>query len=33
VNDADGWLHFILGVAMIGLGIVTTREGPSRVAL
>jgi Domain of unknown function (DUF4383) len=31
VNDADDWLHFILGVAMIGLGVVTTREGPVRV--
>lgn len=27
VNDADDWLHFVLGVAMIGLGVVTTREG------
>lgn len=27
VNDADDWLHFILGVAMIGLGYATTREG------
>ena len=26
-NDADDWLHFVLGVAMIGLGFVTTREG------
>lgn len=33
VNDADDWLHFILGVAMIGLGVVTTREGPARVVL
>jgi hypothetical protein len=27
-DDADDWLHFVLGVAMIGLGFVTTREGP-----
>jgi Domain of unknown function (DUF4383) len=27
VNDADDWLHFIFGVAMIGLGYATTREG------
>jgi hypothetical protein len=24
-NTADDWLHFVLGVAMIGLGFVTTR--------
>jgi hypothetical protein len=30
VNDADNWLHVLLGVGMIGLGVVTTRE--SRVA-
>ena len=29
-NDADNWLHLVLGVGMIGAGIVTTRE--SRVA-
>jgi hypothetical protein len=28
VNDADDWLHFVLGVAMIGLGYVTTRQMP-----
>ena len=33
VNDADDWLHFILGVVMIGLGVATTREGPARVVL
>ena len=27
-NEADDWLHFLLGVAMIGLGLVSTREGP-----
>ena len=25
VNTADNWLHFILGVAMIGLGLVLSR--------
>lgn len=28
VNDADDWLHFVLGVAMIGLGLATTRQMP-----
>jgi hypothetical protein len=27
-NDADDWLHFVLGVAMIGLGVATTRQMP-----
>src|SRR5688500_2158688 len=26
VNDADNWLHVVLGVGMIGAGIITTRE-------
>ena len=26
MNTADDWLHFILGVGMIGLGFATTRE-------
>jgi hypothetical protein len=30
VNDADDWLHLVLGAGMIGAGVVTTRE--SRVA-
>ena len=30
VNDADNWLHVVLGVGMIGAGVVTTRE--NRVA-
>ena len=30
VNDADNWLHLVLGAGMIGLGVVTTRD--SRVA-
>jgi hypothetical protein len=25
-NNADDWLHFVLGVGMIALGFVTTRE-------
>ena len=29
-NDADNWLHLLLGAGMIGLGVLTTRE--SRVA-
>ena len=29
-NDGDNWLHLLLGVAMIGLGVITARE--SRVA-
>jgi hypothetical protein len=30
-NTADNWLHFILGVAMIGLGFITTRARPAVV--
>jgi len=30
VNSADNWLHFVLGVAMIGLGVALSR-GTSRV--
>ena len=30
LNSADNWLHLLLGVGMIGLGVATTRE--SRVA-
>jgi hypothetical protein len=30
LDDADNWLHLLLGAGMIGLGVVTTRE--SRVA-
>jgi len=26
VNAADDWLHFVLGVAMIGVGVALTRE-------
>ena len=31
-NDADDWLHLVLGVALIGLGVVLTR-GRDRAAL
>jgi hypothetical protein len=26
-NTADNWLHLLLGAGMIGLGVLTTREG------
>jgi hypothetical protein len=26
INTADDWLHFILGISMIGLGVATTRR-------
>lgn len=32
VNDADNWLHLVLGVGMIGLGFVTTRAPATRMA-
>ena len=32
VNTADNWLHFFLGVGMIGLGFVTTRDRATRPA-
>ncbi len=28
VNSADNWLHFVLGLGMVALGFVTTREAP-----
>jgi len=28
VNTADNWLHFVLGLGMVALGFVTTREAP-----
>ena len=31
LNTADDWLHFALGVGMIGLGFVTTRARPATV--
>ena len=30
VDDADNWLHLLLGAGMIGLGVLTTRD--SRIA-
>src|SRR5215213_3500850 len=27
-NTADDWLHFVLGVGMVGLGFVATRDRP-----
>ncbi len=32
VNTADDWLHFVLGVGMIGLGVVLSRRSPGAVA-
>jgi len=31
-NDADDWLHFVLGIGMIGLGFATTRDRPGATA-
>jgi hypothetical protein len=32
-NDADDWLHFVLGIGMIGLGFATSRDrGETRPA-
>jgi hypothetical protein len=30
INDADNWLHFVLGVTMVLLGFVTTRDRATR---
>jgi len=27
-NDADNWLHLVLGIALIGAGVLTTRDRP-----
>ncbi|HEV7897865.1 MAG TPA: DUF4383 domain-containing protein [Planosporangium sp.] len=32
VNSPDNWLHFLLGVAMVGLGLAVTRRHPRRDA-
>jgi hypothetical protein len=32
VNSADDWLHFVLGLGMIGLGVVLTRNRADRTA-
>jgi hypothetical protein len=31
-NTADNWLHFVLGLGMIALGFVTTRDRAARTA-
>jgi hypothetical protein len=31
-NSADDWLHFVLGIGMVGLGFVTTRDRAARAA-
>jgi hypothetical protein len=31
VNTADNWLHFVFGIAMIGLGFVAARRAPRAV--
>jgi hypothetical protein len=31
-NDVDHWLHFILGLGMVGAGVVTTRGGRTALA-
>ena len=30
LNDADNWLHLVLGLGMIALGVFTTRRGTTR---
>jgi Domain of unknown function (DUF4383) len=32
VNTADNWLHLLLGVGMIGIGIAVARRAPDRAA-
>lgn len=32
LNGADNWLHFLLGVGMIGLGLALSRRPPNRAA-
>jgi hypothetical protein len=32
VNDADDWLHFVLGLGMIALGVLLTRDRNRAVA-
>jgi hypothetical protein len=31
INTADNWLHFVLGIGMIGLGLATTRRPAAAV--
>jgi hypothetical protein len=32
INTADNWLHFVLGIALLGLGFLTSRSGAPRPA-
>lgn len=32
LNSADDWLHLVLGISLIGLGLVTTRAPMTRMA-
>lgn len=32
LNSADDWLHLVLGVSLIGLGLITTRAPAARTA-
>src|SRR6266516_7611835 len=32
VNDADNWLHFALGVGMVGVGVLVSRDRRGRMA-
>ncbi len=32
LNTADDWLHLVLGVTMVGLGLVTSRDMATRMA-
>ena len=31
-NDADDWLHLVLGIGLIGLGLITTRDRDTTVS-
>ena len=33
VNAADDWLHFLLGVGMVALGVILGRRAPTRTAV
>jgi Domain of unknown function (DUF4383) len=32
INTADNWLHFVLGIALLGLGLVTSRSRATSAA-
>jgi hypothetical protein len=32
VNAADDWLHFLLGVAMVALGVILGKQAPARTS-